>query len=68
MLSAANAQISLARNVDANSNMKDLQNKDKQLQMDMLKNKISYEANMAAADSAKRLEKEKQKHKLYMLA
>lgn len=68
MLAGANAQLALARNTTANSDPKALVAKEKQLQSDMIKNKVSYEANMAIADSMKKAEKEKQKHKLYLLA
>jgi len=68
LLAGANAQIALARNTNANSDSKALLEKEKQLQSDRIKNELSYEANMAIADSMKKAEKEKQKHKLYLLA
>jgi len=68
LLAGANAQIALARNTNANSDSKALLEKEKQLQSDRIKNELSYEANMAIADSMKKAEKEKQKHKLCLLA
>lgn len=64
----ANAQIAAVRNVNSNTDIKAAFEKDKMLESQKLKSELEYKANLAADESQKKLQKEKAKHKLYLLA